>query len=320
MLKFNKRTQVISLVLIGIFAGIIIGNKRGFPFFVSKGEYSVGILFGKKPLSFNFEELTKNPVMTAKMVTDVKADFVADPFLVKEKNTWYLFFEVMNRKTGQGDIGLAKSCDGMRWEYQKIILDEPFHLSFPLVFKYNNEFFLIPETREIYETRLYKAEKFPEKWLPCKKLLTGNFSDPSLFYYNNIWWLFTSDRNDYLRLFYSDSLLGKWYEHPESPVVKADYTKSRCCGRVFVKNDTIFRFAQNCKNGYGNNVNAFFIKKLNKMNYVEVECEKNPILKGSGKGWNTLQMHHIDIEDYDSTRYMISVDGRRRNIDFGINY
>jgi hypothetical protein len=320
MKKKAGYSKVISLVIAGILSGIIIGNTRGIPFVMAKGEYSIGILFTDKPLSFDFDEPVKNPVMTASMVNDIKADFVADPFLIKKDNIWYMFFEVLNRETAQGDIGLAKSCDGKRWNYERIILDEPFHLSFPLVFKHDNEYYMVPESRAAYEVRMYKAERFPDRWKFCKKLMTGNFSDPTLFLYNNIWWMFTSDRNDYLRLFYSDSLMGSWYEHPESPVVKSDFIRARSCGKVYISNDTLYRFAQNCENGYGNNVNAFFVNKLDKNNYSEIEYEKNPILKGSGKGWNSLQMHHIAIEEYDSDKYLLSVDGRTRKNKFGFQY
>jgi hypothetical protein len=305
-----------------IITGVLIGNKRGIPFMVNKGEYSIGIFLCDTLFDFNYVYKKKvvNPVITAKMVEDVNASFVADPFLIKNIDVWYMFFEVLNKNSNQGDIGVASSSDGIDWRYNKIVLDESFHISFPLVFRFDGEFYMIPESREINEVRLYKAENFPERWIYKKKILTGNFSDPSIFHYNNIWWMYTSDRNDFLRLFYSDSLEGTWSEHPESPIIKSDYKNARSAGRVFLRNDTIYRFAQDCINGYGNSVNAFFVKKITKTEYSEIEFSKNPILKGSGKGWNKLQMHHIDIEQFDSGRYIISTDGRNRKAHFGIDY
>jgi hypothetical protein len=40
----------------------------------------------------------------------------------------------------QGDIGVARSLDeGTTWEFLGIALDESWHLSYPFVFKYENE-------------------------------------------------------------------------------------------------------------------------------------------------------------------------------------
>jgi len=48
-------------------------------------------------------------------VTDITADFVSDPFMLRDGAVWYMFFEVWNTRTGQGDIGLATSSDGLNW-------------------------------------------------------------------------------------------------------------------------------------------------------------------------------------------------------------
>ena len=62
-----------------------------------------------------------NPVLTAEDVTDVSATFVADPFLLYDNDTWYMFFEVMSN---HGDIGLATSLDGFNWIYKQIVIIE----------------------------------------------------------------------------------------------------------------------------------------------------------------------------------------------------
>jgi hypothetical protein len=320
MNKRYRKFKIVTIIVFVMIAGIIIGNKRGIPFIVSKGEYSIGIFVSEKNNPFKLYQNIKNPVITAKMVKDVKADFVADPFLVLENGEWFMFFEIFNIESQQGDIGLAISNDGMNWEYKKIVLDEKSHLSFPIVFKHENEYFMIPESREMYEIRLYKAELFPDKWVFKSKLISGNFSDPSIFRHNDVWWIFTSDRNDYLHLFYSDSLEGKWVEHPESPIVKSDFIRARSAGRVFKYNDTLFRFSQDCKDGYGNSVHVFKIKEISKIIYSEIESNDSPILKGSGKGWNSLQMHHIDIEEFNQNQYLIATDGRKKNIRLGLKY
>ena len=46
-----------------------------------------------------------NPVLTASDVTDIDAEFVADPFLFYENSSWYMFFEVYVPSKGRGKLG-----------------------------------------------------------------------------------------------------------------------------------------------------------------------------------------------------------------------
>ena len=41
------------------------------------------------------------------------------------------------------------------------IINEPFHMSFPNVFKFENEFYMMPENSESNQLRLYNAVDFP---------------------------------------------------------------------------------------------------------------------------------------------------------------
>ena len=112
---------------------------------------------------------TAEPVLTGADVTDRSADFVADPFMFHENNTWYMFFEVGNYTTGYSEIGLATSNDGFSWTYQQIVLSEhggsnPFDLAYPYVFKWDGTYYLIPETYSQNEVRLYEATNFPYSW------------------------------------------------------------------------------------------------------------------------------------------------------------
>jgi len=121
------------------------------------GEWSIGIYasLSSAPLKFSGENIA-NPVLTAKDVSDVPANFVADPFLVHDNGAWFMFLEVINdtaepgrpqlRYPYKGAIGLAESKDGLDWSYRQIVLDEPFHLSYPYVYQWKGEYYMIPET------------------------------------------------------------------------------------------------------------------------------------------------------------------------------
>ncbi|MFN6566941.1 hypothetical protein A6770_14620 [Nostoc minutum NIES-26] len=285
-------------------------------------EWSIAIYTGESPLNLVSPKSIKNPILTAKHVTDVPAEFVADPFMLHENDTWYMFFEVLNARTNKGDIGLATSKDCLNWNYQKIVLEEPFHLSYPYVFKWNHEYYMIPETAQASSVRLYKATSFPTQWTFCKTLLSGeDFVDPTIFQHNDLWWLFTATaaKRNILRLYYSQQPTGPWIEHPQSPVIKGNAKIARPGGRTIVFNEKIFRYTQDCEYIYGKQVLAFEITELTTANYQEKAVKSNPIIKASGYGWNKVGMHNIDPHQIDNNKWIACVDGRSTQLALNSN-
>jgi hypothetical protein len=274
--------------------------------------WSIGLYSGESPFCLAASPGIANPILTRDSVTDVPAKFVADPFLVRRNGAWYMFFEVMNRQTGLGQIGLATSDNAEDWVYQKIILAELFHLSYPYVFEWNDAHYMIPESFWQGTVRLYKATDFPMRWSFVRSLLKARCADPSVFYFDDKWWMFTCSnpaQHSSLRLFFADDLMGPWLEHPASPIVESDARKARPAGRVLVLADKIVRFAQDCVPNYGTQVRAFEISQLTTKTYVETEHQNSPILTASGAGWNESGMHHIDPHLLPGGKWLACVDG-----------
>ena len=277
--------------------------------------WSIGMYVGTSPLAFGPPENSTNPVLDRDDVSDVPALFVADPFMIRQNHTWYMFFEVLNAQTRTGQIGLAISQDGASWQYQQIVLAEPFHLSYPYVFQWEDEYYMVPESCEANSVRLYKAFDFPFEWAFVKTLLEGRkYADPSIFCFRDKVWMFASSGSppfyaDNLCLYYADEPLGPWIEHPGSPVVQADVRAARPAGRVVVVEDRVIRYAQDCYPTYGTQVRAFEITELSTQTYSEREVDESPVLRASGKGWNGSGMHHIDPHCIDQRRWIASVDG-----------
>jgi hypothetical protein len=307
------------MFLIIFMAGVFIGKKNVIPFVNTRSEYMIGMYSGSSPFSLKpFNKV--NPVVTAKMVTDIKAGFVADPFMINKQDLWYMFFEIMKEPQHKGVIGVASSKDFLEWKYDRVVLEEPFHLSYPMVFQYNREMFMIPECHSNYEVNIYKADNFPYGWKKYRKLIDGNFSDPTVFFHDNHWYLFAVDRDDILHLFWADDLLGPWHVHPESPIVKFNLEKARPCGRVITTGDSIIRFTQNCKPGYGSDIRAFIITDLNPQTYQEKPFDHNPLLKGTGvvTDWNGIRMHQIDLHQTGVNKWIAVTDGVGRWSEFGV--
>lgn len=276
--------------------------------------WSIAIYTGTSPLDVNSTCANNKPALTYHDVTDVRADFVADPFMIQKDGGWYMFFEVLNHDTQRGQIAFATSEDGLQWTYRNIILDEPFHLSYPYVFEWENEYYMIPETHQARSVRLYKARTFPQQWEFVKTLIKdAELADASPVFHNHHWWLFAGAGQNWhsseLRLYHSKNLLGPWIEHTKSPIVHGNSHIARPAGRILTREGKLYRLAQNCKPLYGQSVTAFEILQLTDIHYQEKTILRKPILKASGKSWNSIGMHHMDAHQISSGLWRACVDG-----------
>lgn len=312
---FTKIISVVTLVI--IITVIVVYKKWGVPFISQEFDISIGVYEGKDFTELSESLLTKNPVIKAEDLTYLDARFVADPFVIKEGGVWYLFFEVFNNDTQHGDIALATSTDLVNWKHIGLVLDKAFHLSYPYVFKHQEQYYMLPESREAGNVSLYKAIDFPVKWEKLTDIIIGDYVDSSIIRHNGYWWVFAGanpDKNDTLRLFYSKELTGPWIEHNKSPIIENNPHHARPSGRLIKVDNTIIRFAQDDYPQYGKQVWAFKINKLNLTEYEEMVIGKKPIITASGGGWNEIGMHHIDLHKNGSGDWLAIVDAIRPKI------
>ena len=280
-----------------------------------RDEWAISIYHGSSPFCLAPADPTHDPVLTKNDVSDVTAGYVADPFMLRSDRTWYMFFEVVNERTKKGEIGLATSEDGLHWRYRQIVLDEPFHLSYPYVFQWQNEMFMVPESCTTNSIRLYKAASFPWRWSFVTSLISAkDYVDPSLVHFSDKWWLFASSgkpprRAENLHLFFADELTGPWREHPKSPVVTGDAAIARPGGRVFVLGDHVIRYTQDCASTYGRQVRAFEITDMTESSFSERLASDEPVLKPRAGGWTEMGMHHIDPHLLEDGSWLACVDG-----------
>ncbi len=252
-------------------------------------------------------------MITARAITNVESDFVADPFMIFKNRLWYLFFELFRGETGTGEIGVAVSNDLLSWEYQGVILREPFHLSYPYVFEWEGCDYMVPETLGADEIRLYRSEDFPRDWRLVRSLMRGQHADPSIFRHEESWWMFACDlpfEHSTLRLYNALALEGPWKEHPESPIVENDRSIARPAGRVIIFDGRVIRFAQDCSRRYGEQVWAFEITHLSRDRFRERRALSLPVIGTLNVGgWRTSRMHHIDAHPDPDGGWVACVDG-----------
>ena len=228
-----------------------------------------------------------------------------------------MFFFFFNFDADRGEIAWATSKDGFAWTYQKVVLRESFHLSYPYVFEWHGRYYMIPETHQAESVRLYEARSFPTKWECTDTLLRGHrFNDSSIFYSHDRFWLFSETNptlaHDTLRLYHAPDLRGPWQEHPRSPIIQENPHIARPAGRVVVVGDRILRFAQDCFPVYGTRVRAFEITELTPSTYREQPASRGPLFGPSWRLWTQGGMHHIDSHPLDSHQWIAAVDGWRQ--------
>ncbi|KAJ1263842.1 hypothetical protein BS78_09G217900 [Paspalum vaginatum] len=300
-----------------------------------EGSWAVGMFYGNSPFELRPIELegrsngnssawpVANPVLTCATPTEAghPSNFVADPFLYVEGDTLFLFFETKTATSMQGDIGVARSVDqGATWEFLGIALDEAWHLSYPFVFKYENEIYMMPEGNKKKELRLYRATKFPLEWTLEKVLVNKPLIDASLVQFEGYWWLFASDftrygveKNAELEIWYSHSPLGPWTEHKKNPIYKSDKSLgARNGGRLFIYEGSLYRPGQDCSGTYGRRVKLYKVEKLSKEEYREVPVKLGIEEPKKGRNaWNGMRYHHMDAQQLASGGWIAVMDGDR---------
>jgi len=208
-------------------------------------------------------------------------NFVADTFPVVEAGRQYVFYEnyLDDKKKGVLEAREFRPDSGFGPSFP--VLETPYHLSYPYVWSFEGEWFMVPETSQNRTVDLYKALEFPHRWTLVKTLLPDiRAVDSSLLFYQGRWWLFASvaddargSTTDSLHLFFTDDFrTGKWTPHPLNPIVQ-DVRSARPAGRPFIRDGKLYRPAQDCSVRYGYAVRIQEVLELTESTYQERDGE-----------------------------------------------
>lgn len=206
--------------------------------------------------------------------------FWADPFPLKRGERFYIFLEEYLYREGKGRIAVLELDRQGNWTPPRVVLERDYHLSYPFIFEWQGELYLLPETADNRTVELYRCLTFPDRWALEKVLLEGvTAADATLAEVDGVWWMFVTiavegaSKNDELHLFYADSPLGPWRPHRANPV-KSDVRSARPAGRLFRWNGALYRPAQDCSATYGAAVSLNRILRLDRDCYEEQEVSK----------------------------------------------
>ncbi|MEZ5476112.1 MAG: hypothetical protein R3E95_01000 [Thiolinea sp.] len=203
--------------------------------------------------------------------------FWADPFLLEWQGRQYVFFEeyVFARKKGHLSCMELPPSGGVGACVR--VLERPYHLSYPFLFEYAGQLYMVPESAENHTVDLYRCEHFPERWVWVKTLMSAvEAYDPTLCQHAGRWWMFVNLRHhadssphELLYLFSADSPLAEhWEPHPENPV-NTYASQARPAGALFTQNGRLYRPSQNCAGSYGRGLNINQIMEWNRSRYRE---------------------------------------------------
>lgn len=290
--------------------------KKLIKFLTVKSNTDIGILVIKSTLdNFGKSQHNKTELLQLKP-NKIKFNInqkhqIADPFLIKYDKDIWLFFEEKGRK----QKGVIKTlCLTNENQVESIVdfnLENNIHMSYPFVFWDKHQLFIIPETAEIGEIGLYLCSNFPNSWVKFRTIMKGNFVDSSIYEELGIYYLFTTEKvikngkyNYKLRLFYAQSLVDDFKEHPYSPI-KIGRKYGRSGGAVIKVGHLRFRFSQDCSVSYGRELIQFQIKNLDPLEYQEELISNNWIHLNFN---HKMGGHHCSVIAHDVNSMLIAVD------------
>ena len=200
------------------------------------------------------------PDLTAfrfRMIDPPSDRFWADPFPMRVDGKYYVLFEELEFKAPKGRICAVELTEKGPVGKPVPVLERPYHLSYPFLFEWGGEWYMIPENVANRTVDLYRAEKAPFRWVHDRVLMEGvQLVDATIVEIDGRWWMFAGSiprggmRGDELSVFYADTPVGPWIPHRRNPVI-SDVRHARPAGRPFKVGDSWYRPAQDCSRRYG---------------------------------------------------------------------
>lgn len=231
------------------------------------------------------------------------------------RNSYELRFMRKKKLFHDGVISMICTRDLVNWSAPIVVLEETCHLSFPWVFEKNGNIYMIPETCCMKSVRLYKGNsdlsKFRyEKTILCEDREQGiSFSDTFIHEQEGCYYLITTiieNNKNILKLYISDKWDGEYIEHPSSPICENN-KYGRNAGCFLSVDGKLIRPAQDCENGYGDNVHLLEVKEVTKELYREEPIKEYFLPKDSQ--FFKYGGHQYNIVKFNG-KYIIATDAK----------
>lgn len=283
-----------------------------------KLKIEVGKIIGQSyrwSVAYQFTKEWKSAVLwKSKLIKNPPYRFLADPFVTTKNNRTVIFVEDYDYRTDRGKIS-AFEIDSTGYKELGVALEEDFHLSYPFLLNVAGKLYMVPETHESKDIRIYKCVDFPLKWELHKVIMEDiSSSDSNIFKFGDKYWLITNtdsselyDHGSELHIFYAEEFdSSQWHPHPMNPVIFDSN-----CGRnggLILSDGHVYRVFQ--KQGFNMYGSAMGVSKISILTteYYEEEIlfEIAPKFFKNIKGTHTFSFDSgvlcLDYAKYESYR------------------
>lgn len=250
--------------------------------------------------------------------------FFADCVALTHNGVDAVFFEEYPHALRRGVISCAVLQPGGQLGAPQRVLERPYHLSYPFVFRDGDQVYMVPESSGNHTVDLYECTEFPHRWTHRKTLLENiSATDATLYYDGARWWMFATIGEegsyswDELHLFSADTLVSSWTPHPMNPV-KCDSGSARPAGPLFRRNGRLMRPTQDCSSSYGGAVNLCEIEILSLTDFRERIVDRlDPVMFPGMNGLHTLaasdRIEVVDVRPAKRWRWENGIRGTLRS-------
>lgn len=194
--------------------------------------------------------------------------FLADPFGLWRDGRLYVFAEAYDYRDRHGFIEVLTFDASLSLLDRRMVLKEPWHLSYPFIVEAGGEIYMMPEAFRSGGVTLYRAREFPYVWEPVRKITLDHAPiDATPVFHNGLWWIFYTPATtraakvSALHVAYADSLHSPWTPHPGNPV-QIDASSSRPGGTPLVIDGVLVIPMQDCRETYGGAMRPLHITTL----------------------------------------------------------
>lgn len=245
------------------------------------------------------------------VLRDTGHEFYADPFPIAVNGRHYIFFENFDHRAGKAVISYAEVFEGGGAGPVHLALETPHHLSYPFLIEADSEIYMIPESSDAREVAVYRAERFPDRWVKESVLVSGlELSDATIVDHNGRNWMFATLRDGYgshsdtLCIYSSADLLHGWRPHARNPVL-IDRGCARPGGAFIKRQGKLWRTVQDCSAGYGRGVGFTEVTELTETAFSETLQD---IIR-PGPSWAGSRLHtfnrHGALECIDGSAHSV---------------
>jgi hypothetical protein len=222
--------------------------------------------------------------------------FYADPFPAIHRGRTHLFVEDYDHRLGRGVISAVEFDQRGPIGMPHPVLDTGAHASYPFIFSYRDQMWMVPETVAGTTVDLYRATAYPSGWVKEASLLSGIVaSDATLFEHAGCWWMLATVRgeagsySDVLHAWSAATPLGPWRPHRCNPVL-VDIASARPAGHVVKRGGRLIRPVQNCTDGYGAALGLAEITRLDDETFEQ----RVDVMLRPGRAWPGRRLHTLN--------------------------